>query len=138
MQQTKDYLSRVKELKGMISTKQGEIESLWSVAMSMTANSEGERVKSSGKHDKMAEAVTGYVEAKKELDELVSSLFAARREIVEVIGKLDNKLYYIVLSMHYLQGKSFVEVAKETHYSYWYILEVHRTAVTRVRDLLKK
>ena len=137
MQQTKEYLGRVRELTGMIAAKQGEIETLRSIALSITANSEGERVKSSSKPDKMAEAVTGYVEAKRELNELVSSLFAARREIVDVLGRLEGQLYYIVLSMYYLQGKSFAEVAEATHYSYQYILEVHRTAVLRVRDILQ-
>ena len=138
MQRTKEYLGQVKSLTGIITAKQGEIESLKSVALSITANSEGERVKSSGKHDKMAEAVTKYVDAERELAELVSSLFDVRREIVDVIGRLDNQLYYIVLSMYYLQGKSFVEIAEATHYSYDYILEVHRTAVLRVRDKLRK
>lgn len=137
MQQTKEYLGRVRDLTGRIAAKQGEVEHLKNIALSITANSEGERVKSSSKPDKMAEAVTGYVEAQREIDELVTSLFAARREIVEVIGKLDNQLYYIVLSMYYLQGKSFAEVAEATHYSYQYILEVHRTAVLRVRDILQ-
>lgn len=138
MQQTKEYLGRVKRLTGLIAAKQGEVEHLKNIALSITANSEGERVKSSAKPDKMAEAVTGYVEAQREIDELVTSLFAARREIVEVIDKLESQLYYIVLSMHYLQGKSFVDIAEATHYSYDYILEVHRTAVLRVRDMLHK
>lgn len=138
MRETKEYLRQIQRIESMIEAKTAEITHLKSVAVNITPNYDGERVQASGKHDKIADSVVKYVDLEREIDSLIDSLVDKRREIISVIEELTNPLQYAVLSKHYIQYKSFAQIAEEEHYSYWYILEVHGAAVKRVREILKR
>lgn len=127
---------QIQRIERMIESRMAEIEHLKNVAVSITPSYDGERVQSAGNKDKIAECVARYVDLEREVDSLIDSLVDRRREIISVIEQVDHPLQYAVLAKKYIQYKSFIEIAEEEHYSYSYILEVHRAAVMKVREIL--
>lgn len=138
MRDTKEYLKQIQRIESMIESKMAEIAHLKSAAVNISPGYGGERVQASGKHDKIAETVVRYVDIEREIDSLVDLLVEKRREIISVIEEVTHPLQYAVLSKHYIQYKTFGQIAEEEHYSYWYILEIHGAAVKRVRDILQR
>lgn len=136
MQKTKEFLGQIKRIESEIESKMADIEHWKSVALSITPQSDGERVQSSSDKQKMANAVIRYVDLERECDALIDSLVDKRQEIISIIEQLDNDLEYNVISKHYVQFKSFVAIAEETHYSYAYILEVHKNGIEKISKLV--
>ena len=138
MRETKDFLGQIQRIEHMIEAKTAEIAHLKTAAVNTSPNYGGEGGRSSGKHDKIAEAVAKYVDLERETESLIDVLAEKKREILSVIDDVRNPLQYAVLSKRYIQYKSFGKIAEELHYSYWYILEVHGAAVRSVRDILQR
>lgn len=147
----RDFLGQLKKLNKQIENKQMEKEQWETIAQSTTSGGKSvlvkvkdryelqnmERVQSSGNPQKMADAIAEVVEIQKEIDRYIMRLREKKTEIVAVIEQLDNPLHYSVLHKHYVQFKSFVEIAREEHYSYPYILEIHSNALKNVQKILK-
>lgn len=134
--QAKEFLSQIYRLDKMIENKIAECEKWETIAQSITAHSEGERVQSSGNPQKMEAAICHCVDLEREIYETVGRLASVQKEVVGVIEQLEDTLQYDILHKRYVQYKSLTEIAIETRYSYQYIVEVHKKAVNKVQEYL--
>lgn len=80
----------------LITNKQIEVDQWKIIASSSSANSEGERVQSSGNQQKMADAVARYVDIQAEINADIDRLVDLKREIISVIEQLDAISYDIL------------------------------------------
>ncbi len=132
----KDFLRQIRKLDKMIENKIAEAEQLKEYATSISPNMSGERVQSTGNPQKISDAIIRYVDLEREAELAKVLLEDKRREIIAVIEQLENPLHYSVLYKHYVQFKTFVQIADEEHYSYAYILEIHMKAVENIEKIL--
>ena len=134
----KAYLSQVKKLDTQIRNKLIEKQQWKDIALGITSNMDGERVQSSGRKTKMADAIDRCVDMEAEIDRLVDKLVDTKKEVIETIEQLDSPTQYDVLHMIYIQGKTLQEVADSYGMSYDWATTTHGRALKNVRNIIAK
>ena len=133
----KDFLRQAKKYDMMIKNKLFEVEQWKAIATGTTAQMGGERVQSSGSQQKMADAVSKYIDIEMETNKCIDKLIDAKNEIIEVIEQL-NATEYDVLHKIYIQYMTLEDVADIYEKTYSWITTVHGRALKHVQDILDK
>lgn len=108
------------------------------MATSITANTDGERVQSSGAKSKMADAVIKCVDMQAEIDSLVDKLIEIKKEVIQTIEQLNSPIEYNLLHMRYIQYKSLQEIADHYKRDYGWAKTTHGRAISNVRLIREK
>lgn len=114
-QKARDLLESVEKLDKMITNKLIERQQWLDLAHRITAQTDGERVQSSGSQQKMADAVNNCLDAEQEALSRVQELRARKREIVQLIERVDSPVEYDLLHRKYIQYQTLEEI--EYHYN---------------------
>lgn len=131
----KRFLQQIEKLDTLISNKLIEQSQWKSIALSVTAQMNGERVQSSSNPQKMADAINKCVDMGAEIDLLIDELILARHEITSVIEQL-SAAEYDVLHRVYIQHKTLDEVAAAKDRSKSWVTTVHGRALQNVQRIL--
>ncbi len=107
----KAFLKQYGKIERVLANKVIEKQRWEDIARSVTASPDGERVQSSGKPNKMADAVARIVDIEKEIDGVTAQLDQTRKDILCVIERLPTK-EYDVLHKCYIQGMTNGEIAE--------------------------
>lgn len=129
------FLDRVKKIDTIIKNKLIECEQWRSLAMTVTANYEGERVQSSGNLQKMSDAIAKCVDMQKEIDDLIEQLVQAKKEVLAVIEQLDPD-EYDVLHMRYIQHMTNNDVAENKGHGASWGSTMHTNGIKNVQRIL--
>lgn len=105
------YLEQVKGLDTKIKNKLIEQQQWKDIALSITANMEGERVQSSGSKSKLENAMVKCVDMDAEIDSLVDQLIDTKKEVIQTIEQLYSPIEYDILHKRYIQYKSLQDIA---------------------------
>lgn len=132
--ETTDYLKQPQRLEVMIKNKLIERQQLKDIAFSITANSDGERVQSSGSQQKMANAVDRWVDMEAEINGLIDRLVDTKKEVIATIEQLSTA-EYDVLHKLYIQGMTFDEVAAAKDRSKSWATTIHGRALVNVQRI---
>lgn len=133
----KEYLKQIEKLDLMIDNKIAEIAQWKSVALKVTAFSEGERVQSSGSKQKMADAINRCIDIEEEVNQLIDNLYEVKRDIISTIEQL-NATEYHILHKVYVQHESLQDVADDYGKAYTWITTVHGRALKNVQEIIEK
>lgn len=133
----KEYLKQIEKLDLMIDNKIAEIAQWKSVALKVTAFSEGERVQSSGSKQKMADAINRCIDIEEEVNQLIDNLYEVKRDIISTIEQL-NATEYNILHKVYVQHRSLQDVADDYGKAYTWITTVHGRALKNVQEIIEK
>ena len=107
------------------------------LALSITANTEGERVKSSTTTtSKMEDAVIKCIMVEDEITAAVEKLIAEKRKVVQVIERLYSPTEYRVLHMRYIQHIGFADIAERLGKEYSWVTTTHGRALKHVQEIL--
>lgn len=136
--ETQIYLEQVRRLDTMIQNKLIEKQQWMEIATSITANTDGERVQSSGAKEKMANAVIKCVDMEAEIDRLVDKLIDTKKEVIQTIEQLNSPIEYNLLHMRYIQYKSLQEIADYYRKDYGWAKTTHGRALSSVRMIREK
>ena len=132
------FLSRVKMIDALVEHKLIEQRQWKDLALSITANMGGEKVKSSSTTtSKMEDAVIKCIMIEEEIAAAVERLIAEKKAVVGLIEKLDSPTEYRILHMRYIQYISLADIATKMKKEYTWVTTVHGRAVKHVQDLLK-
>jgi DNA-directed RNA polymerase specialized sigma subunit len=126
------FLKQIKKIDNLIENKQAEVQRWKDIATNSAVNMSGERVKSSGSTDTIANAICTYIDLERED---IHELFKKREEIIKVIEQL-NATEYDVLHKIYVQGLTFQEVATMRDRSYSWVTTIHGHAIKSVQKIL--
>lgn len=109
------------------------------LAMSITANMGGEKVKSSSTTtSRMEDAVLKCIMIEDEIAAAVERLIAEKKKVVRTIEELHSPTEYRILHMRYIQYISLADIAEKLNREYTWVTTVHGRAVKRVQNLLSK
>lgn len=133
----KEYLKQIEKLDLMIDNKIAEIAQWKSVALKVTAFSDGERVQSSGSKQKMADAINRCIDIEEEVNQLIDNLYEVKRDIISTIEQL-NATEYNILHKVYVQHESLQDVADDYGKAYTWITTVHGRALKNVQEIIEK
>ena len=131
----KEYLGQLKKLDAMIKNKMIEREQWMDIAKGTTAQMGGERVQSSGRQQKMADAIDRYVDMDAEIDRCIDELIEKKKDVISIIEQL-NCTEYDLLHKIYVQNIDLCDVADECGKTYSWVTTVHGRALKNVQNIL--
>ena len=126
---TKEYLNQIERLDKMITNKLSEIYQLKIMSCRITVSGDSERVQTSGNHDKLGSTISKIVDLERETDELVDSLVDKRKEILRQIDNMKNIDHYDVLHKHYVERRTFQDIADSENWSIRQVFNIHGRAL---------
>lgn len=133
------FLERPERLEAIIENKLIEQRQWKDLALSITANMDGERVKSSSTTtSKMEDAVIKCLEVEEIIAAEVERLIAEKQKVVRTIEALYSPTEYRILHMRYIQYISLTDIATKLNKDYTWVTTVHGRAVKHVQNLLNK
>lgn len=132
------FLERVEMYDTIVANKLVEQQQWKALALSITANMDGEKVKSSGSKSRMADAVIKCIDMEAEIDEAVDRLIDEKRKVIQTIEKLYSPMEYKILHLRYIQGLSLSLIAEKLNREYSWVTTTHGRALKNVERLLEK
>ena len=73
-----------------------------------------------------------YAAFSKEIDQRVKELYIAKREILNAINEVQDTRHQMILLEHYVNCKTFEQIAHEQNYSSRHIFRIHKKALSAV------
>lgn len=132
------FLARVEMYDTLVENKLIEKRQWRDLALSITANMDGEKVKSSSTTtSKMEDAVIKCIMVEDEIAAAVEKLIAEKKKVVGVIEKLYSPTEYRILHMRYIQYISLADIAEKLNREYTWVTTVHGRAVKHVQEILE-
>ncbi len=132
----KSYLRQVESLDVRIQNKLIERQQWRDIALGITASVGGERVQSSGSQQKMADAIVKCVDMEAEINSLIDSLIATKKDVISTIEQLDSPTEYDILHKRYIQFMPLQEIADRYKREYTTITTTHGRALKNVQNIL--
>lgn len=132
------FLEQVEKLDAVITNKLIEKKQWMDIALGITANMDGERVQSSGAKSKMANAVERCVDVEAEIDSYVDKLIATKKNVLEVIERLDSAVEYDVIHRKYIQFQTLQEIADHYGKDYGWAATTQGRALKSVQLQLER
>lgn len=134
----KSYLRQVERLDVQIQNKLIEMQQWRDVAQGITTFVGGERVKSSGNQQKMANAIEKCVDVESEIDRLIDELIDTKKKVIETIEKLESPTEYKILHMRYIQYIGLTGIADNLNKEYSWVTTTHGRALKNVQNILSR
>jgi hypothetical protein len=133
------YLQETELLDARIKNKLIEQMQWRDIALGITANMEGERVKSSTTtKSKMADAVAKCVDMEREIDSLIDNLIDLKKDVIQTLEMLDNATEYKLLHLRYIQYIPLKDIADMWGWEYTNVTTTHGRAITSVQRILDR
>ena len=132
----KEYLRRYKEINDSINCRLDEIAKLRELATRLSPTAKFDR--SGNVSDKVGRSVAKIVDLETEIDREVDELVETRRDMMQMISRLDNADMQLILEMRYTAMFSWSQIAEKMHCKKTKIFELHGKALIFVEKLLTK
>lgn len=131
----KEYLNRVRVLNAYIDCKYEEIRQCRELAAKCSPSSMFDR--NGNVSDKVGRTAARIADLEAEIRAEADKLISARREIVNVISRVEDASIRALLEMRYLSGYSWRKIALTMHYSEKHITGyLHRKALRDIEKLI--
>lgn len=132
------FLKRVEKIDTILENKLIEQRQWRSIATSITANMDGERVQSSSPKSKLENAVVNCVAMEDEICECVDKLIEEKRKVTKVLESLYSPTEYKILHMRYIQYISLSDIADRLNREYTWVTTTHGRALKNVQKILDR
>lgn len=130
------YLSQLKGIDRRITDKLEEAVRWYDQATTISApQGNPNKVMTSKKKDPMGDAISLYVDASNEANDLAYKLATLKKKIIKQIDSLENPTYYAIIKGYYLNNKPMTLIADEEHYS---VTQIRRLYKESLREFDKK
>lgn len=127
--ETKEYLQQISRYGRLINNKLVELAQYRSMACSVSAVKNDERVQSSPSYDTMDKIVSKIEQMENEIDMLVDRYIDNKRIIISQIDSMADEMTYQILFSRYVEQKTFEKMAIEMNYCYKQIIRRHGKAL---------
>lgn len=126
---TKEYLQQIGRYDRLINNKLVELAQYRSMACSVSAVKNDERVQSSPSYDTLDKIVSKIEQMENEIDMLVDRYIDNKRIIISQIDSMSDEMTYQILFSRYVEQKTFEKMAIEMNYCYKQIIRRHGKAL---------
>lgn len=128
----KEYLQQALRLDERINSKISQLESLRELAAKCTSTITGMPRNPSPSQSPMADAVCKIIDLQDEINRDIDHLVDLKRELVEVIRKVEDVECRLLLELRYLCFKSWEDLAVQMGYTTRNIHYLHKQALRLV------
>jgi hypothetical protein len=125
----KQYLRQLRWLDHVVQSKLDQVESLRSLAEKITHVPKNIQVQESTPQDKMLEIMPKIVDLENEINRDIDNLLYLKLKITKQIDSLDNDDYKLLLTLRYLNYKTWEQIAVEMGYTYQWVHVLHSRAL---------
>ena len=134
----KKYLQQVELCDRRINNKLEDLARLREQATSVTANLSAVGGGFGGGHgDKVGTNAVKIVDLNNEINADIDKCVDIKREVMEIIDKVDDPDYYDILHKRYIHFKTWEQIAEEMHADVRTITKKHGPALQAVAEILK-
>lgn len=126
----KAWLKRYSAIDRQIKNKTDELSMWRSRATKITPTYSG--LPKGGGGDRIQTAVDNICRLEDEINAEIDRLIITRAEINEAIAKVEDERLREVLTLRYIQGKSWEWIAVEMHYNYRWVTKLHGKALSEI------
>lgn len=132
----KEYLRQYQDALVNIRNIEAELEELSAIAMSISVNTDAERVQTSGNQDSIGELVAKICDMQIELMDKRSDALDKMRRIEKTISQVENRTYRQILHMRYIENATWEKIAVALDRSYQWVCQLHGRALKAVEKLI--
>ena len=125
----KQYLRQVRRLDDIVNAKLEQVTELRSLATKMTSTPRLDAVQSSGEQDKISAVVAKIVDLEHDINRTVDELIDLKAEAIVMIDSIPNDDYRLLLTLRYLNFKTWEQIAVDMNYSYQWVHVLHSRAL---------
>ncbi|MFT8313421.1 MAG: DUF1492 domain-containing protein [Clostridium sp.] len=125
----KEYLSQAYRIDQRINSKLEQIMSLRSLATKATSTLSDTPPSGTRNVHSMEDTIVKMIELENEINADIDVLIDLKKDIMEVIKKVNNPEQHTLLELRYLCFKSWEQIAVEMGYSLQHIFRIHDKAV---------
>lgn len=126
----KEYLSQAYRLDQRINSKIEQINSLHDLAAKASTTISETSCCSSANKQRMENNIVKIVDLEREINEDIDKLIEVKKDIVEMVKKVENPEYQTLLERRYLCFKKWEQIAMEMNYDLRYIHKLHLRALS--------
>ena len=128
-----NYLKQIKIMDAKINADIDELASLEALATRTTSVLGGDRVRSSGSQQKMADSVAKIVDLREQINAEIDRFIDYKQEARELISVCDAEC----ISKRYFQFKTWESIAVDMNFTYqWVSGGLHQKALAQVQKAL--
>ena len=134
----KNYLKQIRYLRNSIAQKKAELEELRATAADIKATAYNNTAVKKSRRDTDALYVNRLMRIdalERRIEEEIVCSSEKKHEILSMILCMQNGIYSQILTMHYVELKSFEDISEETGYSYQYVINLHRKAIAALGEI---
>lgn len=135
--EAKAFLKQYQEALIDIRNLKAEAEELESMAMSITVGTDGERVQTSGKQDRMAELAAKIADIEIDIVNRRTDALKILQDVGRVIAAVDDKDCRQLLHRRYIENNTWEQIAVSMNYTYRWITKLHGRSLLKVAELLQ-
>lgn len=133
----KEYLRQVRKYKFLINYNMEQLEEAMAMATKVTTFI-SDMPKGTGIGDKLADAVIRILEVEDQIRENVAEWQRRKQDAEDLVNKLQNPDYVIILYHRYFDGMTLEEIADKMGYSYKWICDLHGQALAEAEKWMTK
>lgn len=126
----KEYLSQYSSLDREIHILQEQVKDLEEKAESISHMSGSSN---SSAFDKIGKTVARLVDTKNEIISMIDRLLALKKEIEGVIVELENPKYSQILTLRYINGQKWENIAQIMHMDLRWVHRLHGRALQKIQ-----
>jgi len=125
----KQYLRQVRRLDDIVNAKLEQVEMLKAMTTKITTNLTTDKVQESNIPDKISTLICKIVDLEKEITNDINKLIALKTEIMRKIDNIQNDDYRLLLTLRYLNFKTWEQIAVEMGFTFQWVHELHKRAL---------
>lgn len=125
----KQYLRQVWRLDNTVNAKLEQLEALRSMTTKITGTLTDNRVQESLSSDKIPKLICKIIELDKEITTDIDRLVDLKAEVMRKIDNIPDEDYRLLLTLRYLNFKTWEYIAVEMNYTYKWVHELHKRAL---------
>lgn len=129
----KQYLKQAYKLNERIESDKIELENLRSLSTSIAGDMTQEKVQSSASGDKTLNIICAIVDLEDEIKNEIEKLIRLKKQIRDVINKVEDVDEMLVLKYRYLMFLQWDEICEKMNYSKRQMYRIHDSALEHVK-----
>lgn len=125
----KEYLSQVILLDEKIEANLEMLERLKSRVFSVGSQIKTDTRVDGGYRRNFTDSIDRMVDVERDINNLIDEYVDLKNKITREINQMTNNTYSLILIKRYILNKPLIEIARETHYSYGTMRNMHGQAL---------
>ena len=125
----KQYLRQVKRLDNIINAKLEQIEKLRAMSINISRVMSPDNIRSQENRSKTEKIIVKIIDLEREVTNDIDRLVDLKREIMQKIDAMEDDNYKVLLTLRYLNFKTWEEIAVEMDYTFQWVHQLHKRAL---------